>query len=510
MPERPAPVTDLAWGPEAAGDLGARVVDLWTELIERMPSLPVARERVPADVAAGVAVDVPEEPMGVDELVAHLRELTFEQSVYPGHPAFFAYISGAGTVPGAAAELLAAGLNQNAGGYRLGPGAAEIELHLTRWLAGRFGLPDGAGGMIMTGGAMANFVALKCARDERMGVEVREAGVAAHGPVALYASEEAHVVIRRAADMLGLGAGAVRAIAVDGGQRMRPDALADAIDRDLATGVRPLAVCATAGTTTTGSIDPLPAVADVAAQHGLWFHVDAAYGGAVVLSDELRGLLAGVERADSLAIDPHKWLYTSQSAGCVLLRDFGALSRSFHSDASFIWLDEAARHGVDFAMHGPQFSRGFAALKVWISLLAHGRAAYGRRIAHDVALTSYLAELVTEHADFELMCEPRLSICCFRFRPAGWRDGEEALDRLNERLMTAIHADGRVYCSNAVIDGRFGLRACIVNFRTEARDVERLLDVAAELGRLEQERRVDVPAGAPYEAVRPGTETPDS
>jgi len=174
----------------------------------------------------------------------------------------------------------------------------------------------------------------------------------------------------------------------------------------------------------------------------------------------------------------------------VLLRDFGALSRSFHADASYIWHDEADRHGIDFGMHGPQFSRGFAALKVWVSLLAHGRAAYGRRIGHDVALVRYLDALVEEHADFELMCEPRLSICCFRYRPAGWQGDEDQLDRLNERLMTAIMADGRVYCSNAVIDGRFGLRACIVNFRTEAEHVERLLAVAAELGELEQQRRV--------------------
>ena len=498
MPERPAPVTDLAWSAEQAREFGGEVLGLWTELLERLPELPVNRDFTPAPVASAVALPVPEEPMAVPELVAHLRELTFQQSLHMGHPGFFAYIIGAGTVPGAAAELLAAGLNPCLGGYRLGPGATEIELQLTRWLAERFGLPPGSGGMIMTGGAMANFVGLKCARDAGLGHQVREQGVREQGPVALYASEEAHVVIRRAADMLGLGASAVRAIAVDARQRMRADALAAAIRADLDAGVRPLAVCATAGTTTTGSIDPLPEIARIAEEHGLWFHVDAAYGGAVVLSDELRGLLAGVERADSIAVDPHKWLYTSQSAGCVLLREFGALARSFHSDASYIWLDEALRHGVDFAMHGPQFSRGFAALKVWVSLLAHGRAAYGRRIAHDVELIRYLGALVEEHPDFELMCEPRLSICCFRYRPAGWEGGEESFDRLNERLMTAIMADGRVYCSNAVIDGRFGLRACIVNFRIEAEDVERLLAVAAELG--ERERQ----------APRPGTAIPDS
>jgi aromatic-L-amino-acid decarboxylase len=490
MPERPAPVTDLAWSADQARDFGGRVLGLWTELLERLPELPVNRELVPSEVAPAVALPVPEQPMPVADLVAHLRELTFGQSLLPGHPAFFAYISGAGTVPGAAAELLAAGINPNVGGYRLAPGASEIELHLTRWLAERFGLPEGAGGLIMTGGAMANFVALKCARDVGLGIEVREQGVRGHGPVAIYASEEAHVVIRRAADMLGLGADAVRAIAIDGQQRLRPAALEQAIRRDREAGVRPLAVCATAGTTTTGSIDPLPAIAELAREHALWLHVDAAYGGAIVLADELRGLLDGIEQADSIAIDPHKWLYTSQSAGCVLLRDFGALSRSFHSEASYIWLDEAARHGIDFAMHGPQFSRGFAALKVWVSLLAHGRAAYGRRIAHDVALMRWLGALVEEHPDFELMCEPRLSICCFRYRPAAWEGSEEELDRVNERLMTAIMADGRVYCSNAVIDGRFGLRACVVNFRTEAEDVERLLAVAAELGELEQQRSV--------------------
>ena len=203
--------------------------------------------------------------------------------------------------------------------------------------------------------------------------------------------------------------------------------------------------------------------------------VDAAYGGAAALADDLRPLLAGIERADSIAIDPHKWLYTPQSGGCILVRDLAALGRAFHADASYIWLDESVRQGVDLAMFGPQFSRGFAALKVWLSLLAHGSAAYGRRISHDAALARYLAELVEEHPDFELMVPPRLSICCFRYRPAAWGEGEAALDRVNERLLTALQTDGRSYCSNAVIAGRFGLRACIVNVRTEAPDVERRL-----------------------------------
>ena len=236
--DRLAPVPDLAWEPTRARAFGAAVLDLWTELLERLRELPVSRELAPADVASALALEVPEEPMEPEALLAHLRELVFEQSVHVGHPAFLAYIVGAGTVPAAAAELLAAGLNPNVGGYRLSPGASQIELHLTRWLAGRFGLPEGAGGLVMTGGAMANFVALKCARDDRLGAEVREAGVAAAGPVALYASMEAHVVIRRAADMLGLGAGAVRALPVDSEQRLCPVALERAIAADRVAGTR--------------------------------------------------------------------------------------------------------------------------------------------------------------------------------------------------------------------------------------------------------------------------------
>jgi aromatic-L-amino-acid decarboxylase len=262
-----------------------------------------------------------------------------------------------------------------------------------------------------------------------------------------------------------------------------PGALRAAIEADLARGAVPVAVVATTGTTATGSIDPVADIADLCEEHGIWLHVDAAYGGPAVLADDLRPLLAGIERADSIAVDPHKWLYTPLAGGCVLVRDLAVLAESYGTEASYVWLPDDARQGVDLAMMGPQFSRGFAALKVWFSLMAHGSRAYGRRISHDAALARYLGELVDEHPDFELMAPVGLSVCCFRYAPAHLAGDEEALDRLNERIMTAIHADGRVYCSNAVLDGRFCLRACIVNFRTEADVVERLLEAAAEHGR---------------------------
>ena len=221
-----------------------------------------------------------------------------DYSLKSGHPAHLAYVTGSGTVPGAAADLLASGLNANVGGWLLSPAATEIELQLVRWFAARLGLPDTAGGLIVAGGGIANFIALKCARDATAGPQARKRGVTKR--LALYCSEEAHVTIERAADLIGLGTDAVRYV--------EPDELEQAIEDDRSAGVRPAAVVATAGTTSTGHIEPLPELADVAQRHGLWFHVDAASGGALLLSDRLRPRLAGIERADSVTLDPHKWM----------------------------------------------------------------------------------------------------------------------------------------------------------------------------------------------------------
>ena len=386
-------------------------------------------------------------------------------------------------MPGAAADLIAAGLNQNAGAFRLSPGATTIEEQLTRWLADRFGLPEGAGGQLVAGGALANLVGLKVARDGALGAGARERGVGEGPALALYASTESHVVQVRAADLLGLGTGAVRPVGVDERYRMRLDALAGALEADIAAGVRPAAVIATAGTTATGAIDPLPEIADLCERNGVHLHVDACYGGPAVLAPDLRPLIEGIERADSIAVDAHKWLYTPLLGGCVLVRDRARLLAAFAGEASYLWVAEDTRRGADLTMQGPDFSRSFAALRIWVSLLAHGTAAYGRRISHDAALARYLGELVAEHPDFELMTPVSLSICCFRYVPERLRGDDEALDRLNQDLLTALVADGRVYCSNAVLDGRFCLRACIVNFRTEAEHLELLLEAASEHGR---------------------------
>ena len=482
-----APVRDLAWDADRARAFGAEVVGIWGELLERLSSMPVGGRATAAEVRAAVTREVPSEPLSIEELVDTLRTIALEHSTYTGHPGFMAYISGAGTVPGAAADLLAAAINQNVGGWRLSPAATEIDLHLGRWFAGRLGLPSTAGGYVTSGGAMAAFTGLKAARDAKAGWSIRELGARGGPPLTFYASAEVHDVNSRATDMLGLGRDAVRAVPCDDDHRIRIDALQGAIARDVRNGHQPVAVIANAGTVSTGAIDPLDEIADVCAANGLWMHVDGAYGGGAALTDALRPLFHGIERADSVAFDPHKWLYTPHSGGFIVVRDMQTLENAFGIEPSYTHEDkDLTGRGTDIFALGPQFSRGFHALKIWVSLLAHGWAAYERRIAHDVALAKYLYDRAACHPELEPVGRPPdLSIACFRYVPRelrGSREAEPYLNQLNERLMAELQLGGRVFPSNAIVDGRFALRACIVNFRTEAVDIDALVDQTVEKG----------------------------
>jgi glutamate/tyrosine decarboxylase-like PLP-dependent enzyme len=322
---------------------------------------------------------------------------------------------------------------------------------------------------------------------------VRELGVRAGPPLTCYASDQVHDVNSRSADMLGIGRDAMRMIPTDGERRMRPEMLRTAIERDERNGCKPFAVIATAGTVSTGAIDPIDEIADVCAEHGLWLHVDGSYGGIAAMTDELRPLFAGIDRADSIALDAHKWLYVPHSCGMILVRDMSTLGAAFAIEPSYLYEEkEASGRGIDLFALGPQFSRGFHALKLWVSLLAHGWSAYQRRIAHDIALARYLYERASEHPDLEAMgSEPRLSIACFRFVPPELRgdpSAERYLNRLNEALMMELQLGGRVFPSNAVLDGRFALRACIVNYRTESEHVDALIDEAVKVGRAVHKR----------------------
>ena len=334
---------------------------------------------------------------------------------------------------------------------------------------------------------MATFIGLKAARHAKAGYDVRKQGVSGLPRITAYASDEVHDVIDRAADMLGLGSDAVRHIPTDGNLTLRTDLLRTRIQEDLEQGFQPFAIVGTAGAVATGAIDRLTEIADICDEFSLWFHIDGAYGGVAALVDTLRPAFKGIERADSIAFDPHKWLYTPHSGGPLVVADMSRLEKAFELHPSYVHEDkEYIRRGVDLYTLGPQFSLGFQALKIWISLLAHGWDAYERRIAHDIELAQYLHGLAEEHPSFEVLSPQSLSIACFRYVPPGLErtpETEEYLNTLNERLMAEVQMDGHTFPSNALIDDKFWLRACIVNFRTEADDIELLLEVAEEHGR---------------------------
>ncbi len=478
--EPPEPVADLDWSAERARTFGNSILELYAGFLESVADGPASPRLTQADVRRAVALDVPEEPATDAVILNHLQAI-LDNSTRTGAGGFLAYISGGGTVPGALAEVLASGLNPNVGGWVLSPAATEVEARLIAWMTGRFGLPPEAGGQIVQGGALANLTALKLARDRALPGS-RLDGLRDAAPIAFYSTAEAHFTVDRAADVLGLGEGAVRKIPIDRENRMIVGELERQLETDIARGVKPAAIVANAGTTGTGAIDPLPEIAALARRHDCWLHVDAAYGGAAVLSDELRPLLGGIESADSITFDAHKWMYVPLTCTFVLFRDSAAAARSFSAHAAYVQQDkEHADRGRDIGFEGLQLSRNFAALRAWVSLLAHGRAAYARRIEHDVRLTSWLAGRVGETPEFELMCPPSLSICCFRYRPEGVTD-EDYLDRLNTHVMTELQIDGTVFPSNASVQGRAAIRTCIVSYRTEAVHLEHLLASTLELG----------------------------
>jgi aromatic-L-amino-acid/L-tryptophan decarboxylase len=478
--EPPAPVSDLDWSPERATSFGNRILELYAGFLESLASGPASPQLTQTAVREAVALEVPEEPLAEDAIAAHLQAI-LDHSTRPGSGGFFAYISGGGTVPGALVEVIASGLNPNVGGWMLSPAATEIETQLISWLNGRFGMPAGSGGQVVQGGSLANLTALKLARDKAI-PDARAGGVRAAEQIAFYATEETHFTVDRAADLLGIGADSVRKIAIDRESRMVVEDLERSISQDLAAGIKPAAIVATAGTTGTGAIDPLPAIAEIAHRHDCWFHVDAAYGGGAVLSDRLRPLLSGIERADSITFDAHKWMYVPLTCAFVLVRDAATAVRSFSGHAAYVDQDkEHADRGRDFGFEGLQLSRNFAALRAWVSLLAHGRTAYARRIEHDVELTNWLARRIEATPELELVCPPSLSICCFRYRPKDVTD-EGYMDRLNTHVMTELQIDGTVFPSNASVHGRVAIRTCIVSYRVEATHLEQLLTLTLEIG----------------------------
>jgi glutamate/tyrosine decarboxylase-like PLP-dependent enzyme len=467
--------------PEVARALAERVVDLWVEHSEGLAGAAPVEPR-PEDRARESIADVPAAPLAPAELLREI-ELLFGSATQIPHARFFGYMPGGGTAAATVAELVCAALNQNLVQSAASPVATQVECRVLRWFADRVGLPPGAGGIFVTGGELGIVAALKAARDRADGGLARRRGLGAARLRTVYGSVLVHEAVDRACDTLGLGSDALRRLPVDGDDRLDVAALADAVARDRRSGCEPIAVVASAGAAATGSIDPLADIADLCAREGLWLHVDGCYGGAAALAPELRPLLRGIERADSIGIDAHKWLSVPYTAAILLVRDPGALARAFSTAPDYMRSHLSGRDQiVDFFQFAPHFSRPFLGLKLWLSLLAHGGDAYAGRIAHDVQLARYLAARIGTARGLELRRDPELSIVCFRYLPS--RElSDAASNELNHAVMATVQRGGDAHCSSAVLDGKVWLRACVANFRTEAEDVDALVEAVLTAGR---------------------------
>jgi glutamate/tyrosine decarboxylase-like PLP-dependent enzyme len=405
------------------------------------------------------------------EVVRLVQDVIFAGSRHNGHPRFFGYVASPGNAISAVGDLLASTLNPNVTSWRSGPAATEIERVVVDWMKEMCGFPQAGIGLLVSGGSAAHLAALAAAR-ARVEPEAARTGMRSlKRELRIYMSEEGHFSIPKAAGLLGIGRANVVAIRTGADYRIDLTALEDAINDDLRAGHKPLCIVGNAGAVATGAVDPLDDLATVARRYGIWFHVDGAYGGFAATAPSARHLFAGIDHADSVAIDPHKWLYSSTGCGCVLYRDPDAAHAAFAEQAEYTrpvgYQDDEA---FAFWDYGPELSRRFRALSIWMLLKYAGADAIVQAIEANIRCAKYFEALVTKSGAFEMLAPVPLSIFCFRYKHGANLDG------VNERLLTAIQRGGSSYVSNAKLKGRFALRGCVLNYRTTEADMNRLLE----------------------------------
>lgn len=464
--------------PEQREQLGRAALAWALHYFSEQSQLPIYPTIGAGQLTARLSSPVPNDPEDPGRVMAELAEIA-AYGRHNGHPRMFGYVQSSASFAGVVGDMLASAINQNVTSWRSAPAATTIEHQVIEWLKLIVGFDAAGTGVLLSGGSFANFAGLAAALRASTDVDLNQRGVAAlPGKPRIYTSEMTHMSMPKAASMLGIGKDAIVRVGVDAQLRMDPDALRRQIATDRAAGCHAVCAVATAGDVNTGAIDPIGAIADVCADAGVWLHVDGSYGALAAQSSHVDGAMSALARADSVSLDPHKWLYAPLDVGCLLVKDAAALRRAFSEGAGYIDV-VADRDMSDFAYwdHSPELSRRFRALKIWFLLKIHGVRAMQAAIDGNIAVAKHLAQLIDASSDFERLAPVPLSIVCFRYR-----NGDDAF---NTRLMVEVQRDGESYVSNATINGRFALRACIVNFRTRAEDAERLLDsirrVAARL-----------------------------
>jgi len=461
--------------------IGHQVVDLLAEHFDHIEEKPVFPDVEPQLLTKLFDGPLPQAPSPAAQVLAELEEKLLPYCTHVGHPGYMGLITPSPNPVGVIADFICSALNQNIGAYTIGPAGVAMERRTVRWLTDLVGYGPEAGGNLTSGGMMANFIGLKLARDWASGDRAQQYGV--HQPWAVYTSEERHVSVDKAVDAAGLGRTALRALPTDSEFRVRLDALESAIAEDHKHGVRPLCIVGIFGTTNTGAVDPIRELRAIADREGMWLHADAAYGGGMLLSNESPMRDRGLELADSVTIDPHKWFYAPLDAGAVLVKDERRLTASFGMKPSYL-TDELdhAKERYQYYVHGFEQSRRFRGLKVWMSFKRYGARQIGEWVDNNVRQARHLHSLVASHAEFEAASNPPMSAICIRYRGA---DPDEARSKeLHAQVIGRVERSGKFWISTTELKGKTWLRINPVNFRTRTEHMEQLLTL------LEQECRL--------------------
>jgi len=445
------------------------MADWMADYLETVDSRPVRVPVEPGSIAARLPASPPEQGEEMGRIFADFRDTIVPGMVHWQHPAFFGYFPANSSPPSVLAEMLTATLGAQCMSWATSPAATELETRVMDWLRQLVGLPEPFTGCIQDTASTATLCALLTARERATEYRSNAHGLSGAPEFTAYCSTETHSSIEKDVGVAGIGRENLRKVAVDANYAMRADALAEAIEADVAAGRRPLCVVATLGTTGSGGVDPLPEIAAVCRRHGLWLHVDAAWAGSALVLPEHRWMIAGVEHADSFLFNPHKWLFTNFDCTAYFVRDPGALARTFALTPEYLKTAEGERV-VNYRDWGIQLGRRFRALKLWFVLRSYGIDGLRAKIAGHIEATRNLAESIAASDEFELVSDSGLALLCFRYRPPGVSEGD--LDRLNERLLSALNDSGRLFLTHTRLDGRYVIRWSVGQTATERRHVE--------------------------------------